>query len=84
MKGYRDRLRAKRFRREVTTINPEDLKQNGLLKERYVKKSSVVYKRASLYKALNDKIINEMYTNNELTLDSDNNVTVKSRRPSKE
>ena len=43
----------------MTIIKPEDVNADGNLKQRFVKKSSVIHKRASLYKALNDKIIIE-------------------------
>ena len=58
-RGYQDRLRERLLQKESTAIRPEDVDAHGMLKPRYVKKSSVVYKRAQFYKALNNKILQE-------------------------
>ncbi len=48
---------------------------------RYVKKSSVIYRRAQFYKALNDKIIDEQFKNEGA---SEPTTTEKSRRSSED
>ena len=80
-KGYMDRLKERNFRQETTSITNNDLDERGNLKQRYVKKSSVIYKRAQFYKALNDKIISESSKNEEFENTTTNS---KSRRSSEE
>ena len=64
-KGYLERWHQRHLRNETTNIRAEDVDERGNLKQRYVKKSSVIYKRAQFYKTLNDKIILESNRNEE-------------------
>ncbi|CDW87345.1 UNKNOWN [Stylonychia lemnae] len=81
MKGFRERLKEKRRIKVATCIQPKDLDDNGQLKQRFVRKSSVIYKRASFYKALNDKIIVEVNKNEESEMTTEKS---KSRRSSED
>jgi len=58
-KGFRERMKEKRLKREIGKIKDEDLTEDLLLKKRNVKKDSVIYKRAYFYKHLNDMYIEE-------------------------
>jgi len=60
LKGFKERLKQKKFKRETTEIREEDLNDNFELKKRFVKKDSIIYRRAKFYKSLNDMYINEM------------------------
>jgi len=58
-RGYQERVRERLVMNENTAICPKDLDEHGMLKPRYVKKSSVIYKRAQFYKTLNNRILQE-------------------------
>ncbi len=80
-KGYLDRLREKKLRKEIIQVRKKDVNEFGHLKKREVAKDSVICRRAFLYKNLNDKIIKEMFQGGG---DNEKNIEKQRRRSSGE